>query len=131
MDKQICKAIVDNSDPVKCKAVLSSLIGFMSDYERKLIVSKVLDVYEEKVLPMYSDVEKDAIFIEYNPWDGQVKYSYVKEVIKYFKSEEDAQTPNNSLYTRIKNEAYSVEVKMMESFIGYCSPERWIKHSKK
>lgn len=131
MNRQICKAVVDNSDPVKCKAVLSSLIGFMSDYEMELIASKILDVYEGKTLPMYSDVEKDAIFIEYNPWINQVKYSYIKEVSKYFKSEEDAKTPDHSLYTRIKNEEYSVEVKMRESYTGYCSPERWIKHGKK
>jgi len=80
---------------------------------------------------MYSDVEKDAILIEYNPWDNQVKYSYTKEVSKYFKSEEEAQSPSSSLYSRIKNEEYSVEVKMLESYTGYCSPERWIKHGKK
>ena len=131
MDRQICKAVVDNSDPVKCKAVLSSLIGFMSDYEMKLIATKVLDVYEEKQLPLFSDVENDAIILEYNPWDNQVKYSYNKEISKYFKSEEDAQTPSNSLYMRTKTEEYSVEVKMLESYIGYCSPERWIKHGKK
>jgi len=131
MIRKICKAVVDNSDPVKCKAVLSSLIRFMSDYEMELIASAILDVYEGKTLPMYSDVEKDAILIEYNPWDNQVKYSYTKEVSKYFKSEEEAQSPSSSLYSRIKNEEYSVEVKMLESYTGYCSPERWIKHGKK
>ena len=131
MDRQICKAVVDHSDPVKCKAVLSSLIGFMSDYEMKLIASKILDVYEQKEFPMFSDIEKDAIILEYNPWDNQVKYSYTKEVIKYFKSEEDAQTPRDSLYSTTKTEKYSVEVKILESYTGYCSPERWIKHGKK
>lgn len=131
MIRKICKAVVDNSDPVKCKTVLSALVGFMSDYEMELIASAILDVHEGINLPMYSDVEKDAILIEYNPWDNQVKYSYVKEVTKYFKNEEDAQFPNTSLYSRIKNEEYSVEVKMKESYTGYCSPERWIKHGKK
>ena len=128
---KICKAVVDNSDPVKCKAVLSSLIEFMSNYEMELIASKILDVYEEKQFPLFSDVEKDAILIEYNPWDNQVKYSYTKEVIRYFKSEEDARTPSDSLYSTTKTEKYSVEVKITESYTGYCSPERWIKHGKK
>lgn len=131
MNRQICKAVVDSSDPVKCKAVLSSLIGFMSDYEMELIASKILDVYEQKQLPLFSDVEENAIILEYNPWDNQVKYSYTKEVSRYFKSEEDAQTPNTSLSTRTKTEEYSVEAKILESYTGYCSPERWIKHGKK
>jgi hypothetical protein len=103
----------------------------MSDYEMKLIASKILDVYEQKEFPLFSDVEKDAIILEYNPWDNQVKYSYTKEVIRYFKSEEEARTPSDSLYSTTKTEKYSVEMKTLESYTGYCSPERWIKHGKK
>lgn len=87
---KINNAIVKAAEPQAIKDALASVFSDLEERTQKILVEKILGVYEDPRINPTSTIAKDALLEHYNPISGRVTYTYTNADTRYFETQDEA-----------------------------------------
>lgn len=87
---KINNAIVKTADPQAIKDALVSVFSDFEEHVQRVLLEKILGVYETPIINETSTIKPDATFVRYNPITTRVIYTYTRHNTRYFETQDEA-----------------------------------------
>lgn len=87
---KINNAVIKTAKPQTIKDALASVFSDLEERVQKILVEKILGVYEDPIINPTSTIAQDALLEHYNPISGMVTYTYTNADTRYFETQDEA-----------------------------------------
>jgi hypothetical protein len=87
---KINNAIVKAAEAQAVKDAVVSVISDFEEHVQKVLIEKILGVYETPEIKETSTIKPDATFVRYNPISDKVVYTFSRIDTRYFENQADA-----------------------------------------
>lgn len=125
---KINNAIVKAAEP---QAIKEALVSVFSDFEertQKILVEKILGVYESPRINPTSTIAKDALLEHYNLISDRVTYSFTHTETRYFETQDKAEefaAKGGFGGSHQRSETYQFEATRVSTRTDECYLSRW------
>lgn len=125
---KINNAIVKAAEPQAIKDALASVFSDLEERTQKILVEKILGVYEDPRINPTSAIAQDALLEHYNPISGRVTYTYTNVDTRYFETQDEADkfaAKGGFGGSKMPSESHQIEATYTSTCTNDCYLERW------
>lgn len=125
---KINNAIVKAAEPQAIKEALVSVFSDFGEHVQRVLLEKILGVYETPKINETSTVKPDAKFVRYNPIEDKVVYTYTRRDTRYFETQDEAErftAKGGYGGSSTQSDTYQIEATRTSTCTDECYRERW------